>query len=83
MALFAAVFCLIGLACLLFASDVRKPLRLLAVLNMSYGIGTIVLCVLYFNELTKWGLAYFPIEVVVIIALASLEWFASIIPMKR
>lgn len=66
-------FFLTGLIGLLFVTDPRNLLRWMATLNLTYCLATSVLCVVFSSALTKWGLAYFPAEIVVVAILAFWE----------
>lgn len=55
----------------------ERALRACALLNVLYGCVSVALLVHYRDALTVLDLVYFPAEVVVVVALASIEWRAA------
>lgn len=57
------------------ATDPRPFLLTIAVLNLAYCVFSIVICFLYFEQLTWIGEIYFSVEVTVIVLIALWECF--------
>lgn len=72
-----------GLAAHSFARQRRttsshgRPLRACALLNVLYCCVSVAVLVLYRDALTIVDLVYFPAEIVIVAALASIEWRAA------
>jgi hypothetical protein len=69
-----------GFACLdavgvFLATDPRPFLLTIAVLNLAYCVFSIVICFLYFRQLTWIGEIYFSVEVAVVLIIALWECF--------
>lgn len=52
----------------------RPRLRLVAVLNTSYCLASIGLCLANWSRLTLLGAIYFTLEVLIVLMLAAVEW---------
>jgi hypothetical protein len=70
----AALFAAISMSGVLFSPRPQHFLRLIAIANLSYCGATVIICAIHFGSLTIWGGIYFPIEVVIVVALATWEW---------
>jgi hypothetical protein len=69
-----------GFACLdavgvFLATDPRPFLLMIAFLNLVYCVLSVVICIVYFEQLTWFGAIYFFIEVALVTPLAIWEWF--------
>lgn len=74
LSLIALVFCIYSTTCFFFLKSNWTPfLRLISIANIFYCLLTMVLTYIYFNELTKLGLTYFLIEIVIVITLVYIE----------
>lgn len=49
-------------------------MKIIATANLLYCCLTAGLIVVYYQELTVWGLTYFVLEMAVIVVLAAIEW---------
>ena len=75
LSLIALSFCMYSTACFFLLKDNWTPfLRAISIANLIYCILTIVLLYIYFQELTTLGLAYFIIEILIILTLLYVEW---------
>lgn len=81
MAIAAACFALFDLAAVFRRLSPALALRIIAVLNASYGLSTLVVLGLYHTTFTSLALAYFAIEISILLPLAFWEWrIASLQP---
>ncbi len=70
----ALSFCMYSTTCYFLLKGNWTPfLRAISIANLIYCILTIVLLYIYFQELTTLGLAYFIIEILIILALVYVE----------
>ena len=83
MAVAAAVLCLLGLTGLTRPARQNGTLRLLAVLNALFCIVSALIWMRWWGQLTMWGVLYFPLEVMVVLALAVIEWRATAAPVAQ
>lgn len=75
LSLIALSFCMYSTACYFLLNHNWSPfLRAIGIANLIYCILTMVLLCVYFQELTTLGLAYFIIEILIILALVYVEW---------
>ena len=75
LSLIALSFCMYSTACFFLLKDNWTPfLRAISIANLIYCILTMVLLYINFQELTAHGLAYFTIEILIILALVYVEW---------
>jgi hypothetical protein len=58
------------------AGNLRYLLRIIAVANSLYCLLTATLAILYYKQLSVLGIAYFIVEICVIVILVMLEWKA-------
>jgi hypothetical protein len=77
MSLAAGVFCLIGIAGYVRCRPVSYTLRTLSILNLCFCAGSGIAWFLNYQQLTTIGRLYFPIEIVIVFALAIVELFVS------
>jgi hypothetical protein len=77
MALAAAGFALIGFRGQARPEHVVPTLRRVALLNTLFCLASAAVWVAWFDQLTVWGLIYFPAEILVLLALSSLELRAA------
>ncbi len=68
-----------GFACFDFIALLCKlqptiALKVIAFLNFAYGVGSLLICVIYLQSITLWGLLYFGGEIPILIVLAWIEW---------
>ena len=73
LALLAMLFAVYSFTCYVVQAN-KKFLKAIAVINMGYCLLTAVLMIRYLNALTMLGLAYFVIELLIIVALVKVEW---------
>ena len=74
LSLIALVFCIYSTTCFFLLKRNWTPfIRVISIANLIYCVLTMVFLYIYFNELTKLGLTYFFIEIVIIIALVYIE----------
>ena len=70
----ACIFFLYSLCCYFFVTkNSGLYLKAIAIANLLYCLSTVVLVFIKYESLTKYGLAYFLLEVLVIILLVSVE----------
>ncbi len=70
----ALVFCVYSATCLFLLKGNWTPyIRAISIANLIYCVLTLVLLYTYFNELTKLGVAYFFLEIAIIVALVYVE----------
>lgn len=74
MAVVAFSFSCFDAACFFLVSDARKPLKIIAILNLLYVGLSIAICWIYAKDLTLIGMVYFSIEFVLVVSLACWEW---------
>ncbi|MEM7102777.1 MAG: hypothetical protein AAF502_06535 [Bacteroidota bacterium] len=74
LALVACVFAVYSLSChFLLSANWRKFLLLIISANATYCVASAILVGIHFQKLTTWGIAYFVIEILIIIALIYIE----------
>jgi hypothetical protein len=71
-----------GFACFdFFALFLRwapsTALKTISFLNLSYCFGVVVICTLYSQSVTRWGLIYFGIEIPIVVSIACWEWWIA------
>lgn len=72
--LIVLVFCIYSTTCFFLLKRNWTPfIRVISIANLIYCVLTLIFLYIYFNELTKLGLTYFFIEIVIIIALVYVE----------
>ena len=71
----ACCFAIYSFSCYFFIKENGKPfLKVIAIANTLYCILTLVL-VIYLNQTLTWlGVAYFVGEIIIVLALVSVEW---------
>jgi hypothetical protein len=75
LSIIAISFCMYSTACFFLLKDNWTPfLRAISIANLIYCMLTMALLYIYFQELTTLGLAYFTIEILIILALVYVEW---------
>ena len=75
LALIACVFFTVSFSCYLSTPQAwRFYMKIIAVANLLYCCLTAGLIVVYYQQLTVLGLAYFVLEITVIAVLAAVEW---------
>jgi hypothetical protein len=72
---FAFCFACFDAVGVFWATDPRPFLLTIAILNLAYCVFSIVICFLYFEQLTWIGEIYFSVEVAVIVLIALWECF--------
>lgn len=79
LAITACIFATYSLLSYLFSKEKwRSYLRGIALANLIYCSITIGLTIYFHKEITSLGVAYFTIEVLIVIVLATIEWRASL-----
>lgn len=74
LSLIGLIFCVYSMSCFFFLKGNWTPfLRLISIGNLLYCVLTMVLAFNYFNDLTKLGLLYFSIEIVIIFIIVYIE----------
>ncbi len=73
MSMTAAGFAMFDLLSYRFAADARRPLAIVAVLNLLYCAVAVTACSIYWSSLTTMGLIYFGLETALVVPLAILE----------
>ncbi len=74
LSLIALVICIFSTTCFFLLKRNWTPfIRVISIANLIYCVLTLVFLFIYFNELTKLGLTYFFVEIVIIIALVYVE----------
>lgn len=83
------LYFLSGLAIVLFAFDItcyymvnkkwKFYLRVLALFNLAYSIFSLCLVIFHFEKLTKLGVLYFLLEIMILLLLAKFEFNKSVI----
>lgn len=73
MSMTAAGFAVFDLLSYRFAADARRPLAIVAVLNLLYCTVAVTACSIYWSSLTTMGLIYFGLESALVVPLAILE----------
>jgi len=69
------VFCIYSLSRYLKLPERWQPyLKAIAIANVSYCVLTASLVVIHFKRLTTLGIAYFLVEMLIVLFLARLEW---------
>ncbi len=77
LSLIACVYGLYSFLCYIKTAENWKPfLKAIAIANFLYSALTIGLVIYLYQKLTCWGLLYFGMEAIIIIALGSLEYKA-------
>ncbi|MEQ9468226.1 MAG: hypothetical protein RLN88_12485 [Ekhidna sp.] len=75
----AALFMIYSFSCFMVnPTNAAVKLRTIAIANLLYCVITLVLMILFFDELTLYGLAYFIIEIMVIVFLAKHEFKSTL-----
>ncbi|WP_370086409.1 hypothetical protein [Ekhidna sp.] len=75
----AVLFFIYSISCYLInAVDLKVRLRTIAIANFLYCIATLILMVVYFDELTLLGVSYFLLEIVIITGLGRLEFKSTL-----
>ncbi|GEM_PF-1610196 len=79
LSLLALLLSACSLSCFLFLKD-RRPffLKMIAVANLLYGSLSLALLVFYYSRLTMIGWVYFLLELLIITALAYLEFKVAV-----
>lgn len=70
----ALLFAGYSLSCYFSKSSNQLLLRIISVINCCYCILTLSLVIVHFQGLTLLGIAYFALEMLVIISLVRIEW---------
>lgn len=74
LAIIALTFCVYSTTCFFLLKDSLTPfIRVISIANITYSVLTIVFLYIYRNELTRLGIAYFSVEITIIISLVYLE----------
>ena len=74
LSLVALVFCIYSTTCFFLLKGNWTPfIRVISIANLIYCVLTMVFLYVYFNNLTKLGLTYFFIEIVIVITLVYVE----------
>ncbi|MCB0589408.1 MAG: hypothetical protein KDD06_29250 [Phaeodactylibacter sp.] len=75
LAAIAGLFAVYSLSCYWRLSENRRPyLRVIAVANLLYCCLSLALVVYFYSQLTVLGVAYFLVEIAVVLILAGLEY---------
>lgn len=74
MALTAGGFACFDIAAYFIVPNTKIALAAIAMLNLAYCIGVIVICAVFFQSITLLALLYFAIEIPIILAVASWEF---------
>jgi hypothetical protein len=71
----AFLFFIYSLSCFIWKRD-NWPIwmRIIAVVNSLYCLLTLLLCLMHAANLSIWGWGYFVGEMIIVLALAALEW---------
>ncbi|SNT28287.1 hypothetical protein SAMN05421640_3163 [Ekhidna lutea] len=70
----ASLFFLYSISCFLVnPMNAETRLRTIAIANLLYCLATLILIIIYFDQLTLLGLSYFLLEIIIIVAIARLE----------
>jgi predicted membrane-bound spermidine synthase len=75
--LFGTIACCFALFDALALTNQRfaiNALRIISLLNLTYCIGTLIICILHFQQVTVFGLVYFALEIPVVLTIAWWEW---------
>jgi zinc transporter ZupT len=74
LAFIAAIFCIISLSSFFRGNcEYQKRLKMMAKFNLLYILVTWLLIILYFAEITNYGLLYFAAETIVVLVLLKFE----------
>ena len=75
LAIFPTGFAIYSLGCFRWANHQnRRWLLAIIVGNSLYCVLTFTLVILHFAQMTRWGITYFALETVVLVALIMIEW---------
>lgn len=75
LSILAVMFCLYSLMCYKFLTDNWSPfLMTISVANLLYCCLTLALMIEHFQTLTKLGIAYFIVEIIVVCSLVIIEF---------
>lgn len=75
LAALAGAFAIYSFSCsFLLAENWRPFMRGIAVINLSYCCLTAVLLFVFHHDLTALGMTYFVLEIMIVVALATIEW---------
>lgn len=70
-----AVFALYSFSCFFFVRERWRPfLKLIAIANSVYCLVSLAMIFYHYEELTKLGIAYFLVEIVIVLLLVGVEW---------
>lgn len=79
LAFLPVLFFVYSISCYIFIQSNWKPyLRIIAVINLLYCILSIVMILLHTSSLTVLGYVYFVVEIIIVVALAAIEYRVSI-----
>lgn len=68
------IFCAYSMFCYFLLKNYwSSPLRIIGISNLLYSISTMVLLYSYYNDLTRIGLTYFLVEILIIVLLVYVE----------
>lgn len=75
LAALACLFSVYSMVCFLANIKNRGPyLKFIAIVNLLYCALTLALVIYFFQQLTPLGVAYFLLEIIIVVTLAIIEW---------
>jgi predicted membrane-bound spermidine synthase len=75
LAMIAMIFACYSLACFFIVKhNWQLFLKIIAIANLMYCVLSVGLVVQYYQVITLWGIVYFSLEVILVVALVILEW---------
>jgi hypothetical protein len=77
LAILPFLYCVYSLSCHYFKPQSGIYLKIIAILNLIYGMISISLMIRYANEIKPLGYVYFIVEKLIVIPLAIWEWKVS------